>query len=74
MDWINIKDKLPEDPNEEHLCISTKFGDIGKGSSCFVILNYEDGVWLDDNGRDYENNPDYHWITYWLEIPEIPTG
>ncbi len=76
MKWISVKDKLPtkEEAEEyEFLCWSVKFGDEKRSPSSHpIILSFdcEDNIWLDDFFKDYEINPDYHWITKWLIIEE----
>ena len=74
MKWISIKDRLPDNEDEEYLCVSAKFGgrDDYWEYSYIIILGYENGKWLDDDNREHNNNADYHWITHWMPLPEYP--
>jgi hypothetical protein len=72
MNWIDVEEKLPED-YEEVLCLSVKFGDPKRNlSSHQVILSRENNCWASDVDEDYERNPDYHYITHWMPLPETP--
>ena len=73
MNWINVKDSLPNENDGDVLCWSVKFGDESRSvSSHYVILWYYNGKWRGDSDEDYENNADYHWITHWTPLPEPP--
>lgn len=74
MNWINVKDRLPNEDDGDVLCWSVKFGDESRSaSSHHIILCYNEGKWVTDLDIDYETNPDYHWITHWMLLPEPPT-
>ena len=68
MKWIKIKDQLPPE-DSELLCWSVKFGDEERsGSSHPAILTYSQRTFWDEEGNEYEFNPDYHTITHWSII------
>lgn len=74
MEWIDVKDRLPED-DRDVLCWSVKYGDESRSaSSHHIILCYDgdEGIWKTDWNEDYENNSDFHWITHWMELAEPP--
>lgn len=74
MKWIDINDRLPSIKEAEEyyfLCWSVKFGDEKRSSSSHpIILDFDvdANVWLDDYDKNYELNPDYHYITKWCII------
>lgn len=73
MNWINVKDRLPDEDDGDVLCWSVKFGDESRSaSSHHIILWHHEGKWRTDSDEDYENNADYHWITHWMPLPESP--
>jgi len=73
MDWISVKDRLP-DPEKEVAVIEAKMGDrfpsiymgwIDRDSGKWAVV-YSDGGLVEDA----ENNPDYFYITHWYPLPD----
>lgn len=72
--WHSVKDVLPE-KGEYVLVIEAKFG---RTSPNMYIgwIDEETGKWgyqcSDGTIDDCENNPDYYFITHWMELPPYP--
>lgn len=77
MEWISVKDKLPENKQyvdiwaDDKDCIDCRWAD------CY----YFNGEWYDSmtDPNTIEDNPDYkdyqikkEWVTYWMPLPEKP--
>lgn len=63
-DWVNVKDRLPED--EERVLVCCK--DDGELFPMFAErLN---NIWYDDMGLDFENFSPWN-VTHWMYI-ELP--
>jgi len=61
MEWINKKDRLPEESKNVLV-----YGRLGY-SDKLVICCYEDGVWYDS-----ENGAFITHVSYWQPLPEAP--
>ena len=73
MNWINVKDRLPE-TGEDVLCWVCKFGEL-ENWGYWIKLHYSihRKEWVGYNNGisyDYENNVDYYRVTHWCEIEE----
>lgn len=65
MNWINVKDKLPEVDNEFLLYT---FGSSWqeKSKAGFIDLGrYRGGKWVDRYCTEL-------WVTHWCELPVVP--
>jgi len=61
MEWIDVNDRLPENPNDFHL----QYLSIGR-----VIIGMQyDSKWYKDDGTE---KPDDIEITHWMPLPEPP--
>jgi len=73
IDWISVKDRLP---NEDIfvLCYTAKFGKINSEIDNYKILFYdkETKTWQNYEIDDFENNPDYVYVTHWTPLPNKP--
>ena len=75
--WIDVRDKLPEIVNgsesEEVLGIARKFGFSNDDPEYdeYAIIWWNGETWEDNEQDDFENNPDYYQVIYWMEIPEL---
>lgn len=58
MQWINIKDKSPDNGIEVLFC--------NQSGSMVVATHYQGRVYTDDNAWDAE------WFCYWMPLPEPP--
>ena len=65
--WNKIKDNLPKHENDV-LCIVQKFSER---NPYYIILGCENGIWYEENGDKFEDNPDYYYITHWAELPKL---
>ena len=69
---IPVNERLPDNDNIVP-CWSVKFGDEKSSiSSHWVLLSWNGRFWEDEDGKDYEDNPDYHLITFWIKALEHP--
>ena len=74
MEWIDIKDKLPEDDSKV-LVYESKFG---KGEYSAISFGYYyGGKWHWENSQsgvvEYYPNADYWDITHWMPLPDKPS-
>jgi hypothetical protein len=60
MEWINVKDKLPE-PHKDVL-----FYDSYEPCPCYIVGH----CW--GNGMFIANENTYHFVSHWMELPERP--
>jgi len=67
MNWINVKDELPE-VNQDVLCYLGKFG----GNIMEVNRYVGDDKWRDDFG--FEGDTEGAGITHWIALPKPPKG
>ena len=70
--WINVKEKLPE-IGFEVLCKTRKFGFAQNKveTDSNELLWWNGQRWEDYDVDDFENNPDYIAVIYWMEIPSL---
>lgn len=61
MDWISVKDRLPE-PGHRVLAASVYFT-----GECWMAVN---GTWYRYNGFDMDHL--FESITHWMPLPEPP--
>jgi hypothetical protein len=71
--WVSVRWKLPDD-DEYVLCYTSKFGKIGYGYGGYEILFYNTDTkkWESYEKNDFENNPDYVYVTHWRKLPDEP--
>jgi len=63
MDWISVKDRSPENPNEQFLAYR-KHGE-------FLVLIYDSDS---DEWLHPSNCQPYPRITHWMPLPKPPKG
>lgn len=72
IDWIDVKDNLPDPEDErEILCFASKFGEGIYGACHIGWYDYNKKAWMYYNFNketEYEDNPDYWWVTHWAYI------
>ncbi len=61
MEWISVKDRLPEENNT-----FSEFIVIVRGAKRPTVLEYQGHEWwVDENGNYYD-------VTHWMPLPEPP--
>lgn len=86
--WINVKDRLPEEPNAYIVYIQMGTGAevpdwLGNGDLSYVTsmyFNKKQMLWFDEYDEPYNADlslvdtvNDYH-VTHWMPLPEAPKG
>lgn len=68
-EWIDVKDRLPEDDGNLVLCLVT--GAYGNVGFCKALCL---GFWTKDEGWILENWPRWEnpGVTHWMSAPDIP--
>lgn len=61
MEWISVKDRMPEDDATDYLV----YGRNGYG--IVVAIYYGDGEWLTDDLTNITR-----FVTHWMPLPEPP--
>lgn len=73
--WNDVRQKMPP-IEQEVLCITRKFGHAQNRveTDIYELLWWDGKVWENMNIDDFENNPDYYAVVYWMEIPKLSVG
>jgi len=71
MEWISVKDRLPE-KNTEVLIAFCKKMYIPNYSQCVGYIDEEDGLWYDGYDEKIEYPIDYIYVYYWMPLPKAP--
>ena len=73
--WNDVRNKMPE-VEKEVLCITRKFGHAQNRieTDIYELLWWDGKVWENMNIDDFETNPDYYLVVYWMVIPELSVG
>lgn len=75
--WISVKKGVPQKDqhgeSDEVLVNVSKFGRSDTNSH-YAMLWYDHyhKKWRDDDMKDYEDNPDYMYVTHWMYLPDSP--
>lgn len=75
--WNDIRDRLPDlidGESEEVLCMTRKFGHGGTKDNTpygYALLWWDGEKWEGWETDDFENNPDYVFVTHWMYIPDV---
>ena len=67
MEWINIKDKLPE-KNTQVLIFDNYYLDISVVDYCKEDFRQK-GFWINENSGEHCTDVD---VTYWQPLPDAP--
>lgn len=71
MDWIKIKDKLPDDDTYHLLHIERKPGDYYIIKAAYI----GNGTWLEDDKNDTKWNDSRDFVpTHWMFLPDPPSA
>ena len=70
--WNDTRKLMPP-IEQEVLCITRKFGHTQNRVETDVheLLWWDGKVWENMNIADFENNPDYCAVVYWMKIPKL---
>ena len=64
MDWINVKDRLPN--KEDFYLVSSSYGVVVRQFNVFH------NCWDDEEGDDYWTDAVGGMVTYWMSLPLPP--
>jgi hypothetical protein len=73
MEWISVKDRLPErNPNKRYSQVPCIVWDQHHGMQRVLVYNNEHSCWDDEHGDDYFTDAIGGTVTHWMPLPEPP--